>query len=237
MKNSPVNIVIATIHPWNIERAKSWVPPKGYRIHVVTRPEELSATRLSRIKPRYVFFPHWSTIIPEDIFLNYQCIVFHMTDLPFGRGGSPLQNLLVRGIYKTKISALQVERGLDTGPIYMKRPFDISRGSAAELMDKASDIVFQMIRQIIMREPKPKPQQGEVVTWKRRTPEESRIPPDIDGRALHDFIRMLDAPGYPRAFREYDGLREEYYNATLKKGGGIEAKVTITYHTRNHEQK
>jgi len=44
-----------------------------------------------------------------------------MTDLPFGRGGSPLQNLIERGIKKTKISAIKVDGGIDTGDIFFKR--------------------------------------------------------------------------------------------------------------------
>jgi len=36
-------------------------------------------------------------IILKEIFENYEIILFHMTDLPYGRGGSPLQNLIVRG--------------------------------------------------------------------------------------------------------------------------------------------
>ena len=32
----------------------------------------------------------------QEIHENYKCIIFHMTDLPFGRGGSPLQNLISR---------------------------------------------------------------------------------------------------------------------------------------------
>ena len=60
-------------------------------------------------------------IIPKKIYSNYDCIVFHMTDLPYGRGGSPLQNLIVRGHKETKISALNVQSGLDTGDIYLKK--------------------------------------------------------------------------------------------------------------------
>jgi len=47
-----------------------------------------------------------------------------MTDLPFGRGGSPLQNLIVRGFTHTKLSALRVEKGLDTGDIYLKEDLE-----------------------------------------------------------------------------------------------------------------
>lgn len=44
-----------------------------------------------------------------------------MTDLPYGRGGSPLQNLIVRNHYKTKISEIRVKKEIDSGPIYLKK--------------------------------------------------------------------------------------------------------------------
>ena len=64
----------------------------------IAAPAELTRAALEQAKPRYVFFPHWSHIIPEDIHGAFECVIFHMTDLPFGRGGSPLQNLIARGI-------------------------------------------------------------------------------------------------------------------------------------------
>src|SRR3989338_5920724 len=196
-------IVIAAIHPWNIARAKKWRVPKGFRKVVITRKEDLTPETLRRIRPRYVFFPHWSWIIPEDVWKNFECIVFHMTDLPFGRGGSPLQNLLVRGIYKTKVSALRVGGGLDTGPIYTKRPLDLSKGSAAELYAKLSKITFSMMSALVKKRPTPRAQRGRAVSFHRRAPAMSHIPANLTNRQLYDFIRMLDAPGYPFAFLEH----------------------------------
>ena len=83
--------------------------------------------------------PHWSYIIPKDIFNLFNCVVFHMTDLPFGRGGSPLQNLIIRGYEKTKISALKVTNGIDSGPIYLKKPLSLD-GTAYEIMIRASQL-------------------------------------------------------------------------------------------------
>jgi methionyl-tRNA formyltransferase len=74
---------------------------------------DLFLDNLKKINPKYVFFPHWSHIIPSAIYENFQCIVFHMTNLPFGRGGSPMQNLISRGIYDTKISAISCVKELD----------------------------------------------------------------------------------------------------------------------------
>ena len=85
--------------------------------------EDFNYENLKKLKPIKIFIPHWSYIIPSNIYENFECVVFHMTDLPYGRGGSPLQNLIIRDIKKTKISALRVEKGLDTGKIYLKKSF------------------------------------------------------------------------------------------------------------------
>ena len=76
---------------------------------------------LSKLNPDIIFIPHWSFIISDKIFNKFKCIVFHMTDLPYGRGGSPLQNLISRGFSETKISAIVVEKQLDAGPVYLKK--------------------------------------------------------------------------------------------------------------------
>ena len=89
--------------------------------------EDFTVDNLKRIAPTKIFIPHWSHIIPSEIYNDYECIVFHMTDLPYGRGGSPLQNLIVKGHKSTKISALKVQKGLDTGDIYLKKGVGIER--------------------------------------------------------------------------------------------------------------
>ena len=86
-----------------------------------------------------------------------------------------------------------------------------------------------MIEQIIDEEPEPQPQQGEVVPFRRRTPDESELSKtELTTLAgLFDFIRMLDADGYPRAFIEIGLFRLELSDARLT-GETIEARVTIT---------
>jgi len=194
--------------------------------HYVRGKEELTLELLSRVTPKYVFFPHWSYIIPREIFENYNCVIFHMTDLPFGRGGSPLQNLIVRQIYKTKISALKCTSELDGGPIYMKRDFDISSGSAQALYKQAGEIVSQMIDEIIRDNPSPVEQEGVPTEFRRRTKDESDMSSVKTVRELYDFIRMLDADGYPKAFLNFNGIRYEFSNAVLQNGK-LTASVTI----------
>ena len=192
----------------------------------ITQKEDLTPQTLETMSPRYIFFPHWSYIIPPDVYENYECIIFHMTDVPFGRGGSPLQNLISRGIYETKISALRCVKELDAGPVYLKRPLSLY-GSAEEIYLRASEIIEDMICQIIKEQPVPVEQTGEITCFSRRKPEQSNIAELITLKQVFDHIRMLDADGYPHAFLETEHFRFEFERASIKKGQII-ADVKIT---------
>ena len=210
-----MKIVIATIKSWNIERAKELA--SLYNCLIITSKDELTKENLQSYVPEYIFFPHWSWIIPEEIYSNFNCVVFHMTDLPFGRGGSPLQNLIVRRIKHTKISAIKVEKGIDTGPVYMKKDLCIE-GSAEEVLRRASSVVFSLIKDIIVSRPVPVPQAGEVVCFQRRTSAQSELPMSASIEEILSFIRMLDGEGYPLAFINYGNIKITFSRAAIKDG-------------------
>ncbi|HBH45839.1 MAG TPA: methionyl-tRNA formyltransferase [Candidatus Jacksonbacteria bacterium] len=217
--------IVATINSWNLTNFQNKLGIKN-NFYLIKEKKDLTYPRLKKIKPRYVFFPHWSWIIPEKIWSNFECIVFHMTDLPYGRGGTPLQNLIIRGHRKTKISALKVDKGLDTGDIYYKENLSLE-GNAVKIYKRASKIVFQkMIPLIVKNKPIPQKQQGRTEIFKRRTPAESKIPNNLTVEKMYDFIRMLDAPGYPKAFMETKKLKIDFSQAQLKNNQ-LTAKTQI----------
>ncbi len=199
----------------------------GIPFFLITKQEELTEDVLQKLRPRYVFFPHWSYRIPENIFNQFECVIFHMTDLPFGRGGSPLQNLIARGIYDTKITALRCVEEMDAGPIYLKRPFNL-HGSAEEIYLRASGVVEEMIVEIIEQEPEPIAQIDEPIEFKRRKPEDGDLAITESLDQVFDLIRMLDAEGYPNAFLKIGPLKFEFSRAA-KKTGQVMADVRITY--------
>ena len=214
-------IIIATIKEWNIENYFKLKEKfkNQYNLHLVSNKDELTLENLKNINPKFIFFPHWSWIIKEDIYNNFNCIVFHMTDLPYGRGGSPLQNLIIREVYDTKISALRVDGGLDTGDIYIKENFNVSIGSAEENFIKLSNLIFEkMIPFLLNNELVAKKQIGKVTEFKRRKPEDSNMQNlnNISLVTLYDFIRMLDAEGYPRAYLNLDNIKIEFTEVHLK---------------------
>lgn len=218
--------VIASSQIWNQGMASELSDRTGRRFILLDKKEELTFERLRELNPRYVFFPHWSFMIPAPIFESFECVIFHMTDLPFGRGGSPLQNLIARGIYETKISALRCVAGLDAGPVFMKRPLSLY-GSAEEIYLRAAAIIEAMIADIVQHNPVPQEQAGEVVCFSRRKPQESNLAGLTELEKVFDYIRMLDAEGYPKAFLETEHLRLEFKRPSMKRGR-IVADVVIT---------
>lgn len=191
-------------------------------------PDELNAKSLRVFNPRYLFFPHWSWKIPAEIHDAFECVIFHMTDLPFGRGGSPLQNLIVRGIHETQLTALRCVADLDAGPIYLKRPLSL-HGTAEEIFLRAVDLMREMIEVIVREQPQPQsqPPLDDPVVFHRRTPEEGDLGGLSTLEQVFDYIRMLDADDYPKAFIETQSLRFEFSRASLKPGEII-ADVRIT---------
>jgi methionyl-tRNA formyltransferase len=190
--------------------------------------EDFNLENIQKIAPEYIFIPHWSYLINEKIYKSYNCIVFHMTDLPYGRGGSPLQNLISRGISETKISAIVVEKQLDAGPVYLKMNLSLF-GSAEEIFIRANKVIVEMITKIINEKIKPEPQTGTPTMFKRKTQEMSEITNELkELDYLYDHIRMLDAEGYPKAFFETNFFKFEFTRATLKSDGTIISDVKIT---------
>jgi methionyl-tRNA formyltransferase len=213
--------------------SKSWnrrVFEKRIRIlpgvwHFISKPEEFDIEKIRSLSPSALFFLHWSWKVPADIVKEFDCICFHMTDLPYGRGGSPLQNLILRGHSETKLSALKMTEGFDEGPVYLKATISLD-GTAEEILTRASFLSASMIETIIKEHPTPLPQVGEPVVFRRRKADESLIPRTESIEKLHDFIRMLDGEGYPPAFLVNDGYRYELRRSVLM-GGSITAEVVI----------
>lgn len=220
--------VVASSKPWHrdsFELASKKFPGQWY---YVESPEELAGV-LVKTRPKYIFFLHWNWRVPEHVWTDQNCVCFHMTDVPYGRGGSPLQNLILAGHRNTKLSALRMVEEMDAGPVYTKRELSL-KGTAAEIFKRAGELSYEIIDWMVKNEPEPTPQTGEPTIFRRRKPAESQLPPTGDLQTLYDHIRMLDAPTYPKSFIEYGDFVLEFSEA--KPGSDtLEAKVSIRRNT------
>jgi len=222
--------IIFTIKEWNLQEAERLKSEYSQRkFFVFSKPEEMDVQVIERINPRYIFFPHWSWIIPNSVLERWECVIFHLGDVPDGRGGSPLQNHIQRKIYTTSISALRATRGIDEGPVYCKKEISLF-GGAEEIYLRLSRKIFrEVIPFILENNPESKGQQGEGSYFPRRKEEQSdiarNVPTSLDD--IFDIIRMLDAEGYPKAFLDYGPFRLTFSRAQ-RKFGKVFADVEIT---------
>ena len=221
-------LLLLSSRPWNNGLAQRLQDQLARPVHAIASPVALSREAVQKLDPEWIFVPHWSHLIPEAIWGQWPTVIFHMTDLPYGRGGSPLQNLIQRGHSNTMLTALRCGAELDAGDVYLKEPLSLY-GSAEEIFLRADALIEQMILRIAHESPTPQPQQGEAVLFSRRKPAQSNLANcsagDLD--ACYNQIRMLDAEGYPHAFIEILGMRLEFRRVS-RRSDGLHADVRIT---------
>ena len=111
----------------------------------------------------------------------------------------------------------------------MKKKFELS-GNAVRIYENMEAICVDMIKKIIKKKNiKFKKQIGSITFFKRRKPSESEIKilKTLSFNKFYDFLRMLDAPGYPNAFIKLKDFKFTF-NDIRKKNNVIEAKARIT---------
>ncbi len=185
--------------------------------------KDLNLRLLNKINPDYIFFPHWNWIVPKNIITKYNCVCFHTSPLPYGRGGSPIQNLILRGYKNSPVCALKMTEILDAGPIYCKKKISLS-GSCEQIFERINTAIKKLMLNIIKENLIPKTQKGKVKKFKRLS---NNLLPKKDNLVdIYNKIRMLDSPDYPKCYVKYGKLRIEFKNAKLNNDS-VESLVNI----------
>lgn len=175
---------------------------KKKNIYKITDKKKLNLKNISKINPTKIFFPHWSYRVPNKILKKFECICFHTAPLPYGRGGSPIQNLIIRKFKKAPVCAIKMTNKIDSGPIYLKKNISLN-GSLNEIFERISDAVLFMITKIIKNKIIPKHQPGKPLYFKRISEKESIINQFEKLDSVYDKIRMLDSEEYPNAYFKF----------------------------------
>ncbi|MBN18540.1 MAG: methionyl-tRNA formyltransferase [Chloroflexi bacterium] len=173
---------------------------KKYKNFILIKDKEnLTISKIQNIDPKFIFFPDWSWILPNEIIKNYQCVCIHESNLPKFRGGSPLQNQIIRGIKKTKSTAFLMNEKIDAGKILLKKELSLD-GTLDEIFLRMENNNYDLITKIIQGKYKLTSQKGIPSFFNRRKPSQSELKNLNHSKLyLHNFIRMLSDP-YPNAF-------------------------------------
>lgn len=199
---------------WSIKLYEKLVE-KNNNFLLIKSPKKLTFSFVKKINPEFIFFPDWSWIIPKEITENFKCVCFHESNLPKFRGGSPLQNQIIRGVTKTKTTAFFMSEGIDQGDIIFKQNLSL-KGNMEDILLRMIENDYKIITKIISGKYTTKKQRGIPTLYKRRKPEESELKNiNHSKKYLYDFIRMLEDP-YPNAFIKLGKRKIIFKSVNLK---------------------
>jgi len=158
---------------------------------------------LNDFKPDLVLFYGWSWIIPDDLIERHTCLMLHPAPLPRYRGGSPIQNQIIAGETRSKVTLFVMTTELDAGDIVGQRDLSLS-GTLDVIFKRIEDEGVKLTRDLLKHGLQRVPQDHSKATFfKRRTPGDSQITiEDLANRPaayLYNKIRMLADP-YPNAY-------------------------------------
>lgn len=192
---------------------KGWCEKQAgaHAVELVTKIAELSGGDL-------LFLISCSEIIPTRIRERYRTsLVVHASDLPFGRGWSPLIWQILEGRSRIAVSLLEAADPVDSGPVWQKLWLQFD---GTELYDELNHALFAAELELMdfavanIGIVKPWPQEVEGASWyPRRRPEDSKLDPRRSLAEQFDLLRVSDPNRYP-AYFEYRG---ESYNIVIKK--------------------
>ncbi|WP_144098307.1 methionyl-tRNA formyltransferase [Croceicoccus sediminis] len=154
------------------------------------------------------------------------CLNVHGSILPRWRGAAPVQRAILAGDATTGVTIMQMEKGLDTGPMLLKRTTRIDEKTAGELTDEIAAMGAEAMVEVLSRLPhvRAEVQPIEGVTYAHKIDKaEARI--DFSKGAEHIERQVRAFAPRPGAFFELRGERIRVLEADVIGREGATATV------------
>ncbi len=177
----------------------------------------------------------YGLILPQAILdaPKMGCLNIHGSLLPRWRGAAPVQRAILAGDEETGITIMQMETGLDTGPMLLKSKTPVGEKTAGELTNELAQTGAELMVQYLalVEDFPPEVQDDALATYaKKITKEESRL--DFSQSAANVLRQIRAFNPVPGAFFEYDGHRYRIHSAQIINAFGdagtlIDDQMTI----------
>ncbi|MDV7142035.1 methionyl-tRNA formyltransferase [Tropicimonas sp. TH_r6] len=158
---------------------------------------------------------------------KHGCLNIHASLLPRWRGAAPIHRAIMSGDAETGICIMQMEAGLDTGPVLLRRATPIGAGdTTADLHDRLAGMGGEMIVETLagLSELSPEVQPDEGVTYAEKIDKsEARIDWTRTAAEIDRQIRALSP--FPGAWCEVAGERVKLLRSRLADGTGVPGQV------------
>ena len=166
----------------------------------------------------------YGLILPQAILdaPRQSCLNIHASLLPRWRGAAPIQRAIMAGDRETGIGIMQMEAGLDTGPVLLEKRIPIEDDdTAGTLHDKLSILGAKAIVDALenLIDSKPVPQSEEGITYAKKIDKaEAHINWSKSAQELKNHIHGLSP--FPGAWTEIDGERLKLLNVEISEKSG-----------------
>ena len=170
----------------------------------------------------------YGLILPKAVLAapRHGCLNVHGSLLPRWRGAAPIQRAILAGDAVTGIGIMQMEAGLDTGPVRLEESVEIGRKTAGELTDELAGLGARLMVQVLadLAGHPPIPQAEAGVTYAAKIDKaEARIDWRQSAAQIERQVRAFNpAPG---AFFEHGGERLKLLRAEVVDGSGAPGAV------------
>jgi methionyl-tRNA formyltransferase len=207
---TPPVVELARRHDISISQPKNLKGPEVARHLADSAPDVAVVVAYGKLIPSVLLD------VPRLGFVN-----LHPSLLPRHRGPSPIQWALVCGDRRTGVSTMQLDKGMDTGPILLQRTVEIEAGETAEMLaprlaEIGADLMVETLDGLEAGSitPRPQPEDGANVTPMLRR-SFAKVDWSMPARQLVNRLR---------GFTPWPGLYTKFRGGRLKIFGLEEVK-------------
>ena len=170
----------------------------------------------------------YGLILPQAVLdlPRFGCLNIHASLLPRWRGAAPIQRALLAGDAETGVCIMQMEAGLDTGPVLLRESLPIAADeTSATLHDRLAALGATLVVDALGRLPLPAaPQSVEGVTYAQKIGKaEAQIDWSLSAAELDRHLRAFNP--FPGAQAQFGGQTVKLWRAVPVAGAGEKGQI------------
>jgi len=194
----------------------------------VMQPEKLKESdameQLHVWKPDLIVVAAFGQILRKDVLElpRFGCVNVHASLLPRWRGAAPINAAILHGDEETGVTIMQMDVGLDTGPMLSKRSIRIKSDDTAgsvfqSLSMLGADLLLETLPGYLSGEITPQSQPEEGTTYAPMLKkEDGRLDFTSDVNELERRVRAFNP--WPGTFMDFDGTNLKVHRAHVEQG-------------------
>jgi methionyl-tRNA formyltransferase len=187
--------------------------------------------QIGALKPDVIVVMAYGQILPRGVLEipKVACLNLHASLLPRWRGAAPIQAAIASGDYKTGISVMHMDEGLDTGDVLLQRTIDIlPSDTGGTLHDRLASLAPEALLEsleLLAKERAPRTRQdNRFATYAPKLKrEEGKIDWSASAEAIERRIRAFNP--WPGAFIKFDGRNLKIFSAIVVAGDGSPGEI------------